>query len=208
MSRPIRPCETKRLPWRARFAVVGAASIFFGLTGAVQAQENASEVKALRDLVEQQQKQIGALVQRVNNLTEADRPKGDGAVQRATLVAPVSPIPPMLTFSQQPSPVPPGEATPPTSNPALMPSPPEEKAATRASFHQNVADYLKENPGIGMPPSVQTGFEMGRGFVIRSAPNPLTSPGTISLRSPLNSASEVACNSPTIITTSPTISTT
>jgi|GEM_PF-2039753 len=35
-----------------------------------------------------------------------------------------------------------------------------------------VSDYLKENPGAGMPPSVQTGFETGRGFVIRSAPNP------------------------------------
>jgi hypothetical protein len=35
-----------------------------------------------------------------------------------------------------------------------------------------VADYLKQNPGAGMPPSVQTGFFTGQGFVIRSAPNP------------------------------------
>lgn len=35
-----------------------------------------------------------------------------------------------------------------------------------------VADYLQENPGAGMPAGVQTGFETGRGFVIRSAPNP------------------------------------
>jgi hypothetical protein len=35
-----------------------------------------------------------------------------------------------------------------------------------------VADYLHENPGAGMPASVQTGYEVGRGFVIRSAPNP------------------------------------
>jgi hypothetical protein len=35
-----------------------------------------------------------------------------------------------------------------------------------------VSDYLKENPGAGMPSGVQTGFEKGRGFVIRSAPNP------------------------------------
>jgi hypothetical protein len=35
-----------------------------------------------------------------------------------------------------------------------------------------VADYLKQNPGAGMPPSVQTGFFPGQGFVIRSAPNP------------------------------------
>jgi hypothetical protein len=35
-----------------------------------------------------------------------------------------------------------------------------------------VSDYLKDNPGAGMPSSVQTGFEMGKGFVIRSAPDP------------------------------------
>src|SRR5260370_1626705 len=35
-----------------------------------------------------------------------------------------------------------------------------------------VADYLKENPGAGMPPSVQTGYSPATGFVIRSAPNP------------------------------------
>ena len=35
-----------------------------------------------------------------------------------------------------------------------------------------VADYLKENPGAGMPPSVQTGYSPTTGFVIRSAPDP------------------------------------
>ena len=35
-----------------------------------------------------------------------------------------------------------------------------------------VADYLRDNPGAGMPSGVQTGFEVGRGFIIRSAPNP------------------------------------
>ena len=35
-----------------------------------------------------------------------------------------------------------------------------------------VSDYLKENPGAGMPSGVQTGYETGRGYVIRSAPNP------------------------------------
>jgi hypothetical protein len=35
-----------------------------------------------------------------------------------------------------------------------------------------VADYLKENPGAGMPPGVQTGYEWGKGFVIRSVPDP------------------------------------
>jgi hypothetical protein len=31
-----------------------------------------------------------------------------------------------------------------------------------------VADYLKDNPGAGVPPGVQTGFFTGQGFVIRS----------------------------------------
>ncbi|MBY0523933.1 MAG: hypothetical protein K2R98_11075 [Gemmataceae bacterium] len=36
-----------------------------------------------------------------------------------------------------------------------------------------VADYLQQNPGAGMPPSVQTGYGLGgAGFVIRSTPNP------------------------------------
>jgi hypothetical protein len=35
-----------------------------------------------------------------------------------------------------------------------------------------VGDYLKDNPGVGMPPSVQTGFESGKGFVIRSTNDP------------------------------------
>jgi hypothetical protein len=35
-----------------------------------------------------------------------------------------------------------------------------------------IGDYLKDNPGAGMPPSVQTGFQSGQGFVIRSANDP------------------------------------
>jgi hypothetical protein len=35
-----------------------------------------------------------------------------------------------------------------------------------------VADYLKDNPGAGVPPGVQTGFFSGQGFVIRSPGNP------------------------------------
>jgi hypothetical protein len=35
-----------------------------------------------------------------------------------------------------------------------------------------VADYLKDNPGAGMPPSVQTGYSTATGFAIRSANNP------------------------------------
>jgi hypothetical protein len=35
-----------------------------------------------------------------------------------------------------------------------------------------VGDYLKDNPGAGMPASVQTGYQVGQGFVIRSTPSP------------------------------------
>ena len=47
------------------------------------------------------------------------------------------------------------------------PARPDEAAVKKV-----VADYLKDNPGAGMPPSVQAGFWTGQGFVIRSAPNP------------------------------------
>src|SRR5262249_59723881 len=33
-----------------------------------------------------------------------------------------------------------------------------------------VGDYLRDNPGAGMPPSVQTGYSPATGFAIRSAP--------------------------------------
>src|SRR6266851_4569962 len=35
-----------------------------------------------------------------------------------------------------------------------------------------VADFLKDNPGAGMPPSVQTGYSTATGFTIKSANNP------------------------------------
>ncbi len=41
-----------------------------------------------------------------------------------------------------------------------------------AAVKKIVADYLKDNPGAGMPSGVQTGYTYGQGFTIRSAPNP------------------------------------
>lgn len=41
-----------------------------------------------------------------------------------------------------------------------------------ASIKRIVSDYLKENPGSGMPSGVQTGYYSGQGFRISSAPNP------------------------------------
>jgi hypothetical protein len=41
-----------------------------------------------------------------------------------------------------------------------------------AAVKKIVSDYLKENPGAGMPPSVQTGYSTSTGFAIRSSNDP------------------------------------
>jgi hypothetical protein len=49
---------------------------------------------------------------------------------------------------------------------------PAKPQLDEASVKKIVGDYLKENPGAGMPPSVQTGYTPAGGFFVRSAPNP------------------------------------
>jgi hypothetical protein len=49
---------------------------------------------------------------------------------------------------------------------------PAPAAMDEAAVKKIVEGYLKDNPGAGMPPSVQTGFVPGSGFVIRSAADP------------------------------------
>jgi hypothetical protein len=64
-------------------------------------------------------------------------------------------------------------------NPADSAAPPKGEADPEA-MRKIIADYLRDNPGAGMPPSVQTGYNTAPltpqigpgGFVIRSAPNP------------------------------------
>ena len=46
------------------------------------------------------------------------------------------------------------------------------KPISEADVKKIVGDYLKENPGANLSNGVQTGFEGGKGFVIRSAPDP------------------------------------
>ena len=48
----------------------------------------------------------------------------------------------------------------------------EEPKLTESAVKQMIGDYLRDNPGAGMPSGVQTGFEDGNGFVIRSNRNP------------------------------------
>ena len=56
---------------------------------------------------------------------------------------------------------------------AAQAAPPAAQAALDDSAVQRiVGEYLKDRPGAGMPSGVQTGYALGQGFVIRSAPNP------------------------------------
>jgi hypothetical protein len=48
----------------------------------------------------------------------------------------------------------------------------EDPKLDEATVKKLVGDYLRDNPGAGMPSGVQTGWESPKGFVIRSAPNP------------------------------------
>jgi hypothetical protein len=55
--------------------------------------------------------------------------------------------------------------------PAAQATPAGKLVIDDGSIKKIVADYLHENPGAGMPPSVQVGYGIGGpGFVIRSAP--------------------------------------
>ncbi|HJT77887.1 MAG TPA: hypothetical protein VJ739_11860 [Gemmataceae bacterium] len=56
---------------------------------------------------------------------------------------------------------------------AIAPAAKDDKAKPDPDAVKKItADYLKDNPGAGMPPSVQTGFFSGQGFVIRSTNDP------------------------------------
>jgi len=49
---------------------------------------------------------------------------------------------------------------------------PAPKPVSEADVKKIVGDYLKENPGANLNNGVQTGYENGKGFTIRSAPDP------------------------------------
>lgn len=51
-------------------------------------------------------------------------------------------------------------------------------ALTDDSVKKLIADYLKDHPGAGMPPSVQTAYDPAAGFYLRSAPAPSYVPWT------------------------------
>ena len=56
--------------------------------------------------------------------------------------------------------------------PAADADPAAPKPLDEAAVKKILADYLRDNPGAGMPSGVQTGLDSNRGFFIRSAPDP------------------------------------
>jgi hypothetical protein len=100
----------------------------------------AGDPAALRDLIEQQRRQLEQQQQQIDRLakqlSEAEAKRG-----------------------QAPPPQPPA-------------ADPVKAAPDTDAVKKVVGDYLKDNPGAGVPPGVQTGFFNGQGFVIRSAPDP------------------------------------
>lgn len=115
------------------------------------------EVDALRGMVERQQKQIEELQRRLSGLEGGGRKGGDRPG-----IGPIKDVPPQPENEKRPGD---GIAGAGDRQPT---GPPLDEAGVK----KVVGDYLRANPGIGLPPSVQTGFEAGRGFVIRSFPNP------------------------------------
>lgn len=122
----------KRLP---KTPLLGVCAAVLVQTGVGRAEDNSTD---LRTLVEQQNKQIQQLKERLDAVTGAPPAKDAAAA------------------------------------PANNPGDPAKAALDEEAVKKIVTDYLKDNPGAGMPPSVQTGYELGNGFVIRSAQIPPT----------------------------------
>jgi hypothetical protein len=127
-------------------------------------------------LMEQQQRQIQELTERLQAVT-ADtnglpkpRPVQEGQQSKDT--PPRSePGPQKPPHTERPGPSV-TDVTPKPSVPKKQAEKTEKPQQQAAPASQNVEQYLQDNPGAGMPPGVQTGFEAGRGFFIRSPPNP------------------------------------
>jgi hypothetical protein len=107
-------------------APLGICAAFLLTTGVSSAGDTAAELRAL---IEQQNKQIQELKERLDGVSRVSAEAN-------------------------------GKADP--ADPKL-----DEGAVKKI-----VADYLKDNPGAGMPSGVQTGYSPASGFFLRSAPDP------------------------------------
>jgi hypothetical protein len=155
--------------------------VMLALAGVAQGQEQQPEMIELRALIkkqqkqlEQQERQIQELSERLNQAAEANtlpspRPAADA--QQPKDAPPRSEPSPKTQRRERPGPSV-TDVTPKPSAPEKKTDKTEKKEQPTAPAPQNVEQYLKDNPGAGMPPGVQTGFEAGRGFFIRSPPNP------------------------------------
>jgi hypothetical protein len=144
-------------------------------------QEAQVDTPDLRAIVERQQKQLEEQQRQIKALNErlgaaADEPLG-----------PPRPLPaangqqpkdkaagaqPNKKDGQKEKPGPPVTDVPQKPGDKKKTTEEKEQKTEAAPASQNIDQYLKDNPGAGMPPGVQTGFEAGRGFYIRSPPNP------------------------------------
>jgi hypothetical protein len=145
-------------------------------------QEGQAEAPDLRAIVEKQQQQLDEQRRQIQELNERLQ------ATNAEPIGPPRPVPP-ASGEQQPR----NKDKPPRSEadkkdtreragPSVTdvtPKPSDKKSTKKkepepkaATAQPGIEQYLKDNPGAGMPPGVQTGFEAGRGFFIRSPPNP------------------------------------
>jgi hypothetical protein len=162
-------------------AQLAACLALLAVVGSAPGQQQPPDTSDLRALVEkqqkqleQQQRQIQELSERLNAATESNtlpkpRPATDGQQPKDTPRS--EPGPKKSSRTERPGPSV-TDVTPKPSAPKKETQKTEKSEQPAAPASQNVEQYLQDNPGAGMPPGVQTGFEAGRGFFIRSPPNP------------------------------------
>lgn len=150
--------------------------------GIGRSQEEQAETFDLRTLVqrqqqqlEQQQRQIEELNQRLKTAssdpTSLPQPRRAAEEQQPKNKPPRTETDKKAPTSEQPGPS--VKDVQPRASEKKTPTQPKtttDQVAAPAS--PSIEQYLQNNPGAGMPPGVQTGFEAGRGFFIRSPPNP------------------------------------
>jgi hypothetical protein len=140
---------------------LGACTVLLAAACAGRAGDEADAKKAeLRALIEQQGKEIEELQQMLSART---------ALQEKEGAPPGDEQPPKGPGGPRPGAGPGGAAG---AGGEAGAGGTTEFRLDDASVRKIIAAFLKDNPGAGMPPSVQTGAFAGQGFVIRSGPNP------------------------------------
>jgi uncharacterized coiled-coil protein SlyX len=141
--------------FRAKYKGLGAILLgivpaLLGHAGTARAGDAEAELRAL---IEQQNRQI----QEQNRQLEALKQRLDSISASQTTSANADAKPP----------------APAAGASAASDKKDDKKAAVSPDEVKKItADYLKDNPGAGLPPGVQTGFFSGSGFVIRSPVDP------------------------------------